>query len=940
VLREQRISRLISAGALLTAMLIPPAAKLRAQTGWYEGFEAADTSWLPAGGNVRYEIRTHQRIRGQARTGDSCERIEIVGHGGTRAYLSHDIARARVIDELAVSVQVKSDRPGIQVFARVVLPRTTDPRTGDPLTALIAGSSYSSVGRWQQLWVEDLPTRLRRQTYVLRAQLGPDVDEREAYVDRVFLNVYGGPGVTTVWIDDLDVAGHIPAPSATAGRRESRPGINSASQSPGTQAGWRHHESESGGLARPDEDRVVLMNSVLVCGQRPVFPRIVRHQGEPLETLAQLGFNTVWLNRLPSTGTLEEARRSGLWLICPPPRPSEAALAGNAAALAPLGSAFDRVLAWDMGSGLTQDQLPTTRRWAELVRAADRQTARPLVCRPSSQLRAYSRMAEGSMIILIGRDVVGTSLELADYGKWLRERPRLARPGTPWWTTVETQLAPSLREQLAALNSGSPPPTTLPPSQMRLAVYTAISSGARGLVFESRSSLDGADSETRRRRTVLELLNRELHLAEPWLAAGEFVDVVEGNEPGVVASVLQTKRARLLTAMSSAAGSQLVPGEPAADQISFVVPGVPEEYRCFLLSPGIMRPLRRTRQTGGVRVTLDDFSLTSLILLTGDPVLIGRLTRESANLSQRAAELQRELSAMELNRARHVASQMRPGDGNAGSSSHWLTSAQKKLQWADGSFAGKDFGSSYLHAQQALSPLRLLQRWHWQAAVGALSSPVASPATVLFDTLPWHERLRRRLASSKFGPNRLAGGDFEDLEALLRAGWNYSPGAPAGIHPVADMAEVAAHSGKYGLRLAARANDDQARSAVLETPPIWMTSPAVPVESGTLVAIHGWVQIPTPITGGVDGLLIIDSLAGEPLAERIHQTQGWQEFLLYRTAPRSGRMTLTFVLSGLGEAWIDDVTIQSTESRPIQAAQRSPPRRPWRLPPTAVTSRR
>ena len=46
------------------------------------------------------------------------------------------------------------------------------------------------------------------QVRVLRLQLGPGVDAREAYVDQVLLNVYGGPGTTNVWIDDLEIAGY------------------------------------------------------------------------------------------------------------------------------------------------------------------------------------------------------------------------------------------------------------------------------------------------------------------------------------------------------------------------------------------------------------------------------------------------------------------------------------------------------------------------------------------------------------------------------------------------------------------------------------------------------------------------------------------------------------------------------------------------------------
>jgi hypothetical protein len=56
--------------------------------------------------------------------------------------------------------------------------------------------------------------------------------------------------------------------------------------------------------------------------------------------------------------------------------------------------------------------------------------------------------------------------------------------------------------------------------------------------------------------------------------------------------------------------------------------------------------------------------------------------------------------------------------------------------------------------------------------------------------------------------------------------------------------------------------------------------------------------------------MIVDSLGGESLAERFGQTNGWEEFLLYRAAPRDCELTLTFALTGFGEAMIDDVMIQ------------------------------
>ena len=97
---------------------------------------------------------------------------------------------------------------------------------------------------------------------------------------------------------------------------------------------------------------------------------------------------------------------------------------------------------------------------------------------------------------------------------------------------------------------------------------------------------------------------------------------------------------------------------------------------------------------------------------------------------------------------------------------------------------------------------------------------------------------------------------------------------------------------------------------MLETAPIWITSPPVHVEAGQVVAIRGFVRIPMAIRGGADRLMILDSLGGEALALRVGQTAGWQPFALYRAAPQSGQVNVTFVLSGLGEVRLDDVAIQ------------------------------
>ncbi len=901
--------------ALLVWMLW--AATAVAQTAWYEGFEGSERSWTAAGGDGVYRIELHKRVQGEARTGQGCERLRVAAASGTYVYLAHSAGRARVIDELAISVQLKCDRGGPQLLARVVLPRSVDPQTGQPMTVLVRGGAYEAVGRWQAMRLDGIPLRLGRQLRVLQSQATAQLDPREAYIDAVLLNVYGGPGVTNIWIDDLDIAGHVQAEA------QSVPAV--AADVPS----WSHQNTS---LAAPPtpvisaRGRSVLSRSVLLVDGKPAFIRAIEHQGEPLAELRRLGFNAVWMAGMPTADLLAEARRQGIGLIAPPPRPQAPLLPGDPVpALAPIAPGYDAVVAWDMGSGLTEEHLEAIREWSAQVKAADHRQGRPLICRAESDLRSYSRCVD---LLLTGRSPLGSSLELTDYGTWLRQRPRLPLPGTPMWTAIQTQAVDPVVEQWQTLGAVAGEPQGLSSEQIRLLVYTAVTAGARGLRFESRSPLSADDVPSRRRAAILELLNAELGLIEPWLAAGSYVTTVPSSEPGVVAAVLEADRAKLVVPIWTAPGAQFVPGQSAGTSISFVVPGVPESSDAYLLTPGQLQPIRRKRVAGGRRITIDEFGLTTLVVLTQDPLVVSDLSQRSAQVARRASELSRNLAVDKLEQVESVLQrlgQTAPASAAGVSSpqvSRAFVTARQSIQTSDGFLAARNWSAAYLHAERAMRPLRMLEREYWLAAVRPLTSPVAAPTAVGFDTLAGHWAIMERLRNSGYGPNRLPAGEFEDLNTMMQAGWAHFQHPSAGIEAGADLAPVAVRSGHLGLRLSARAAEAETRIDLVETPPVWMTSPPVPVEAGTLVAVHGWVQIPTAITGSVDGLMIVDSITGEALAERIGETMGWQEFTLFRAAPRSGSMTVSFVLSGLGEVWLDDVTVHTVERAVVETASR------------------
>ena len=258
-----------------------------AQADWREDFEGPQVSWQAGETDVDFHLERHQRTHEGAHAGQGAELIQISGSLGTFAYFAHDVPAGRIVAELTPSVWVKANRPGIQILARVILPQSIDPRTGRPIATLVRGTSYSSVGSWQQLRIVDIPQLLSRQVRVLRAQIGPDVEPREAYVDQVLLNVYGGPGQTAVLIDDLDVVGLVPRGGdvqtvSAVGPVENQTAAASSAPTTGT-------STNAGGALR----QVSINGSLLLVDGKPMLPRIIQSQGEPLAWLKGQGFNTV-----------------------------------------------------------------------------------------------------------------------------------------------------------------------------------------------------------------------------------------------------------------------------------------------------------------------------------------------------------------------------------------------------------------------------------------------------------------------------------------------------------------------------------------------------------------------------------------------------------------------------------------------------------------------
>jgi hypothetical protein len=416
----------------------------------------------------------------------------------------------------------------------------------------------------------------------LRVKYNRDIDLRDAYVDRVVLNVCPGPGRTDVYLDDLEVS---PVLEASRDRPQSRRRM-------ACPARLRPPCPPSGrGRAGPRS----------TSSAAAFFFRAIRHTDTPLKTLRDAGFNTVWLDSRAAPETVEDAVNNGFWLVPAVPlvrgtdttvsRGSENYLVSQDT-VGKLVSRYmeqDAVLFWDIGAGgLAVEHADHVTRTAKLVHARDPQ--RPLGADVWDGFQTYSRNVN---LLGVHRWPLMTSLEMTSYRDWLNQRRLLANPGTFMWTWVQTHL-PEWHTQLVynkPASEGFDEPIGPLPEQVRLLTYVSLSAGCRGLGFWSDRFL--ADSHHGRDRLLtLALLNQEMQMLEPLLVSADPPTWIDSSAPDVKAAVFRCDRAMMVLPIWVGRGAQYVPGQAAQANLVLVVPGVPPSAQAWEVSPGAVRSLK------------------------------------------------------------------------------------------------------------------------------------------------------------------------------------------------------------------------------------------------------------------------------------------------------------------------------------------------------------
>lgn len=911
-----------------------------------EGFEDGQPGWRITLDKAAARTLTQRRTDEIRHEGNAAEQIVVESRAAvTKLRFEHALPAARLIDELVLSLWFHSSLDGAQLQVRVVLPNETDPRSGQPLVLLIEGDMYTRTNQWQKLECRDMKSLLVqslpriRQEILARTGAKLAIDQTGMYVDGAALLVQMGRGTAQFVVDELSFGPIVEAVKAD---------------------GVRPVAAES----EPAQREVEIKGDRLTLRKRPFFPRIVPFHGERPDELARMRLNTVWVPDYSDTPLIEAMKAAGIYSMAAPPRAEDddgLPLDPQSAELPPFQANTAAILFWFMGMRIPPESKDELVSWVEQVQNADRELRRPIMGDVAGLEREYSRQ-----ISMLGasRSALFSSLTPRDYRDWLLERRHLAWPGTFFWTWVPTEALPSVADQRTAAGWS---PLVVEPEQLRQQVYAALAAGCKAIAYWTHAPLGSDGPGMRERQLMISLLNMELELLEPWLATARLgsrvpfsANLPPAEKPGAIAtpsgsnrspgelhqklannanqartrselshnleaSILQTQYGLLALPLWYADDAMFVPGQMAANDARIVVPGVGESAQVYEISTTKIETLRGERVTGGTQVTLRKFDQTSAILFTDDPGVVERLKEKVAVMAETSARVSLEIARLKLDRTAEVDQRLRAYMAGLKDGPHLLASARQQLQHAEAALGAHDFHAARMHANSCMQLMRMLQHAHWSLALRR-SSPVTSPHTLCFQTLPDHYEMISRLgrATKPQGKNLLRSGDFEDYDTMIAEGWRREESEIPGVRSIAELyPKPRAGSGKYCLRLIAGLAVGHDPPTVVTERPVTVVTPPVTVYKGQIVYISGWVKMASPSLASLDGALLYDSLGGRPLALRWTKEADWKRFELIREVFETTEMTVTMTLSGLGDVRFDDLQIVPLETAGVSPAEQN-----------------
>lgn len=856
------------------------------------------------------------------------ERFRLLNSGTPESLQIRAIIEPSMLhNDFEAVVEIHSTAIGVRCGLLILFPHQMDPRTGKPLETILRGDVVRRTETWQTLRVQATQKAIQGQVRLIRAALNrSEIQMQDPMILGLVLLAEASPGETCF---DIGTARFGPtiAPSPEL---------------------LQIAERTTGSQEQPMQERRFVPMDVeldsMLLNQKPVILRLAPDHSEHLETLQQLGLNSVWVPDYRATDRARELCDAGLAVLATPPHPDfePGDYSRLIHSLPPLDHQCPNVSAWYEGTRVSPEELPHLLAWSREVRSADRTFQRLQMADVTGAEGAASREID---LVGIGRHVVGRDESFGALRNLLVRKQKNAGQLLFPWTWIQTE--PSSGQQLWRSNTGGIQPY-VEPEQIQHQVYAALSAGYKGVGFWKTRALEidvPADRET---AIAIELACMEIELLEPFLARGRLeghLALQSGGSPGSAgkpnpflksalqgrsvgaavagaeaptghdAAVISNNGTILILATAWDDVSQFVPGPMFEREVSLVV-AASETASARQISIGGIQILPSERTAGGLPLKIRNFDCCAALIVTSDPALIRSLEQKIHGMAERSAARVTELASLKYLRVLATIEALREEHTVPPGVDSLMSSAKQMQNRAEFELNNRDFSEASLYARDAMRNLRQAQQACWKDAIAELSSPAASPHTISFSTLPDHWRLMHYLdqQSHRLTKNLLPSGDFESQKSLSLEGWTRDVPETSLYSATADIIQDA-RSGKL-LRLVAWQTDPTATRVVrADTTPLLVTTPAIPVSARDVVVVSGRIRKGRTISAeSKRPLIIFDSELGSENGIRTELDSEWTTFEMVRPIAEDAEFTVSLGLTGQAEVHIDNLQIRKLPS--------------------------
>lgn len=738
-----------------------------------EGFETDRPEWRQEDTDVTFRLLEHDRTGRARHDGQKSERFQFQAEGpGSAIYYSLPLPKVPVVPDLEVSLYSRSNLSGVQLLVRVVLPADVDPDTAQPSFLLVPGTISRDADRWERLEIPELSKAIEAQARIRRVQTGRKVSLEGAYLERLVVNLYGGPGETEVFLDDLTVT---PVPEAIIAARHGLDPIRAAEPAamdavPPAVPEVSVPQPELPEVAANPGDSEELGSAAVTLeaggrlkrGGYDWVPTILAAPGADVSTILPFGFDVVMVAPGVEPEKLREASRLGALLM---PDLSEIESTEAAIEAARGFPVPESVALWHLGSDLgaandpdvRKANLKRTRALVGAIRELPPPASRLTTATVGGEFIKYAMPRQNLSLMGVNSGAWGGMRNPYDAYEYLLQRRQLTalyNAGAPYWAWIDA--APPKVVRTAVWGDEVPPAygsSRVQPEQVRIAAYVALMAGYRGIGVRGDSELTRPSG-----RAVLYelgLLNAEIDLVEPILARG--ADPILGlptflpDPPQLItfntsftqgmttrqsksagempahptirgASIATTDgRGRLLLLADLSPGAQWQPPQMALNDLVVRVPGAPDSAQAFELSLGGMKVLDRKRSPGGVQIRIPEFGVATMVLLTTDFDQAERIKRAIESVRPQAVDLAIRQARAQFEWVTDLNARLARDSHQIPESQELLSLSARSIESAEQARAREDYPLAWDECRRSTRPLRVLMRAHWNQGLMALS---------------------------------------------------------------------------------------------------------------------------------------------------------------------------------------------------------------------------